>query len=78
MSSESQEYLAALELAAASLLEHPGNEDAAAEQVSSALGWSRERARWFLSVNAEKLQQLADDLRKRRRTNRTACCAGDE
>jgi hypothetical protein len=75
MSSESQEYLAALDLAAASLLDYPGDEDAAAGQVSSALGWSRERARWFLSVNAEKLEQLADDLRRRRRT---ACCAGDE
>jgi hypothetical protein len=75
MSSESQEYLAALDLAAASLLDHPGDEDAAAEQVSSALGWSRERARWFMSVNAEKLQQLADDLRRQR--NQTAC-AGDE
>jgi hypothetical protein len=77
MSSESQEYLAALDLAAASLLDHPGDEDAAAEHVSSALGWSRERARWFLSVNAEKLQQLADELR-RRRTDQTPCCAGDE
>jgi hypothetical protein len=76
MSSESQEYLAALDLAAASLLDHGGNEDAAAEQVSSALGWSRERARWFLSVNAEKLQQLADALRQQR--NKTACAAGDE
>ena len=76
MSPESQEYLAALNLAAASLLDYSGDEDAAAEQVSTALGWSRERARWFLTVNAEKLQQLAGDLRRKR--NRTASCAGDE
>jgi hypothetical protein len=76
MSSESQEYLAALDLAASSLLDHPGDEDAAAEQVSTALGWSRERARWFLAVNAEKLEQLSGELRRRR--NQTACSAGDE
>jgi hypothetical protein len=76
MSPESQEYLAALNLAAASLLDYSGDEDAAAEQVSTALGWSRERARWFLTVNAEKLQQLSGDLRRKR--NRTASCAGDE
>jgi hypothetical protein len=67
MSSESQEYRAALELAAAGLLEHDDDHEAAAERVSRALGWSRERARWFLSVNAEKLQQLADTLRGQRK-----------
>ena len=62
MSSESQEYRVALELAVAALVEHGGDQEVTAEQVSSALGWSRERARWFLTVNAEKLQHLADDL----------------
>jgi hypothetical protein len=67
MCSESLEYRLALERAVAGLLDFGGDQDAAAEQVSAALGWSRERARWFLTVNAEKLQQLADELRGRRK-----------
>jgi hypothetical protein len=76
MSFESQEFRDALTLAARSFHDHAGDEEAAAERISTVLGWSRARARWFLSVNAEKLQQMADELRRQREER--AGCAGDE
>jgi hypothetical protein len=72
MSSESQEFHDALVLAATSFRDHAGDEEAAADAISRALGWSRARARWFLSVNLEKIQQMADELRPQ------SGCAGDE
>ena len=72
MSPESQEFRDALTLAARSFRDHAGDEEAAAERISAVLGWSRARARWFLSVNAEKLKQMADQLGSQ------PGCAGDE
>jgi hypothetical protein len=75
MSSESNEFRAALALAADTFRDGLG-EDAAVERISTALGWSRERVRWFLSVNAERVQNMVDELR--RQAGEQACGAGDE
>ena len=45
----------ALNLARTSLLSHPGDTRRAARMVQSSLGWSFERALWFIEVNSEHL-----------------------
>ena len=50
-----EEVRLALSLAINSLQDHPGDAERAARMVHAALGWSLERARWFLDVNHDRL-----------------------
>jgi hypothetical protein len=60
-------FTTALTLAARSYLEHPfadaAAEQAAVRRIEARLGWSPVRARWFLSVNRETIERLAQELR---------------
>jgi hypothetical protein len=50
-----EEGMLALSLAKMSLLRHPGETERAARMLQSVLGWSFERALWFIQVNGDYL-----------------------
>jgi hypothetical protein len=54
-SGSSQEVGLALSLASTSLMAHPGNLTRAARLIQSDLGWSFQRALWFIQVNRDRL-----------------------
>jgi hypothetical protein len=54
---ESQQFRDALATAAASFRVHGGDTELAADAIRMALGWSRERARWFISINLRTIEQ---------------------
>jgi hypothetical protein len=51
----SQEVGLALSLATSSLIAHPGNLARAAHLIQSDVGWSFQRALWFIQVNRDRL-----------------------
>jgi hypothetical protein len=60
--SEGGEVAAALTAAAGSYRLHPGDDEQAARASVARVGWSRARARWFLSVNQERVRQTVARL----------------
>ena len=56
------EVAAALDAAAASYLLCPGNDEQAARAIIKRVNWSIVRARWFMSVNRDRVRHMADDL----------------
>jgi hypothetical protein len=62
MQDPTNEYVFALDVAARGYVEWPMDDDRVAIVVSQAVGWSHERARWFLSINTQKILDLIADL----------------
>ena len=56
------EAAAALTAAARSYLLHPGDDEQAARAIVAEVGWSEVRARWFVSVNQDRLRQIVARL----------------
>jgi hypothetical protein len=54
-----EEATLAFSLATASLLSRPGDAERAARLIRADLGWSVERARWFIQVNHDRLPSAA-------------------
>ena len=42
---------------------HPGDDEQAASSIATQVGWSLARARWFLSVNQDRVRPTADRRR---------------
>ena len=59
----SSEVAAALTAAARSYRLHPGDDEPAASASVAPVGWVLARARWFLSVNQERVHQAVARLR---------------
>ena len=57
------EVAAALSAAARSYRLHPGDDEQAASAIVAQVGWSLVRARWFLSVNQDRVRQTVARLR---------------
>ena len=58
----SSEVAAALTAAATSYRLHPDDNEQAAHAIVARVGWSLARARWFLSVNQDRVRQTVDRL----------------
>jgi hypothetical protein len=56
------EAAVAVHAAAASYLRHPDSDEQAARAIVAQVGWSLVRARWFVSVNRDRLSQIAARL----------------
>ena len=60
-------FTTALTLAARAYLDHPldpvAADEAAVRRIEARLGWSPVRVRWFLSLNRETIERLAQELR---------------
>ena len=56
---EGGEVATALTAAARSHRLHPGDDEQAASSIATQVGWSLARARWFLSVNQDRVRQTA-------------------
>jgi hypothetical protein len=61
----SDEAANALSLAARTQLEHPGDEERMVKLIVDNFGWSPARARWFLRINWEQLQDVVDAVEHR-------------
>jgi hypothetical protein len=61
----SEEAANALSLAARTQLEHPGDEERMVELIVDNFGWSPARARWFLRINWEQLEDAVDAVEHR-------------
>ena len=56
------EVAAALHAAAMSYLTQPGNDELAARAIVKRVNWSIVRARWFMSINRDRVRRMAEDL----------------
>ena len=69
-SNPDSEVTAALDAAARSYLLYPGNDERAARAIVRRVNWSIVRARWFMSVNHDRVRRIADDLARDRPTEK--------
>jgi hypothetical protein len=60
--SPGSEAAAALQAAARSYLLQPGHDEHAASAIVKQVGWSIVRARWFVSVNRDRVLRMTDSL----------------
>jgi hypothetical protein len=60
--SPGSEVATALQAAARSYLLQPGNDEQAARAIVKQVNWSIVRARWFVSVNRDRVRRIADSL----------------
>jgi hypothetical protein len=57
------EFVRAFAVASKSYLDHASDEQAVIEAIVNQLGWSPTRARWFLAINREQVEQAAHQMR---------------
>jgi hypothetical protein len=69
-----EEFVRALAVAVKSSVESASDEQAIIDAIVTQLGWSPTRARWFIAVNREQVEQAASQMGPDAPSDRRASC----